>query len=45
MAPNLIVVEVEDLVKRFGNFVAVDHISFQVGGWPDLWFSWTEWFG
>src|SRR3954454_7143421 len=24
-------VEVKDLVKRFGSFVAVDHVSFQVG--------------
>ncbi len=28
---NSIAVEVEDLVKVFGNFVAVDHIRFQVG--------------
>lgn len=27
---NSFAVEVEDLVKRFGNFVAVDHIHFQV---------------
>ena len=26
-----LVIEVDDLVKRFGDFVAVDHISFQVG--------------
>ncbi len=30
MASNPFVVEVESLVKRFGSFVAVDHISFQV---------------
>ncbi len=30
MAANPLVVEVESLVKRFGRFVAVDHISFQV---------------
>ncbi len=27
---NSYVVEVEDLVKKFGTFVAVDHIQFQV---------------
>ena len=31
MGANPFVVEVESLVKRFGSFVAVDHISFQVG--------------
>ena len=30
MAANPIVVEVESLEKRFGSFVAVDQISFQV---------------
>ena len=30
MGANSFVVEVESLVKRFGSFVAVDHISFQV---------------
>ena len=30
MTANPIVVEVESLEKRFGSFVAVDHISFQV---------------
>ena len=30
MAADPIVVEVESLVKKFGRFVAVDHISFQV---------------
>ena len=30
MASNPFVVEVESLVKRFGSFVAVDHISFKV---------------
>jgi ABC-2 type transport system ATP-binding protein len=30
MTANLLVVEVESLVKRFGHFVAVDRISFQV---------------
>ena len=28
---NSFAVEVEDLVKTFGDFVAVDHIRFQVG--------------
>jgi drug efflux transport system ATP-binding protein len=31
MAPSATAVEVNDLVKRFGSFVAVDHVSFQVG--------------
>ena len=31
MASNGLAVEVRDLVKRFGKFVAVDNISFQVG--------------
>src|SRR4030066_1715776 len=31
MTPKPVVVEVESLVKKFGDFVAVDHISFQVG--------------
>jgi len=30
-APTATAVEVKDLVKTFGDFVAVDHISFQVG--------------
>jgi len=30
MPPNSFAVEAESLVKTFGNFVAVDHISFQV---------------
>jgi ABC-2 type transport system ATP-binding protein len=30
MDKTLLTVEVEDLVKRFGDFVAVDHIRFQV---------------
>jgi ABC-2 type transport system ATP-binding protein len=30
MTPNIFVVEVESLVKKFGDFVALDHISFQV---------------
>ena len=30
MGANPFVVEVESLVKRFGSFVAVDHVSFQV---------------
>ncbi len=30
MGANSFVVEVESLVKRFGSFVAVDHVSFQV---------------
>lgn len=30
MTPNDFAVEVSNLVKRFGDFVAVDHVSFQV---------------
>ncbi len=30
-APHAVIVEVQDLVKRFGSFTAVDHVSFQVG--------------
>src|SRR5438552_1692341 len=30
MTPAATAVEVTDLVKRFGSFVAVDHVSFQV---------------
>ena len=29
-SPNPPVVQVQDLVRRFGNFVAVDHVSFEV---------------
>ena len=33
-----IAVEIKNLVKRFGDFVAVDNVSLTVQPWGDLWF-------
>ena len=35
-------IEVKDLVKKYGDHVAVDHLTFTVEKRTDLWFPWTQ---
>ena len=35
-------IEVENLVKRFGSFIAVNHLTFSVGK-GNIWTSWSQW--
>lgn len=37
------VIVVENLVKKFGSFVANDHLNFEVGGGRDFWLPWCQW--
>jgi ABC-type polar amino acid transport system ATPase subunit len=40
---NSIAISASNLTKRFGDFTAVDTISFEVKTGRNLWFPWSQW--